>query len=52
MKIRQNNDMTDCIDLIYVKIEIEMSEPIWLGAVYDENQTRQRLDRSCKCILC
>lgn len=34
------------------KNKIELSWPIKAGAVYDENKTEQRHDRSYKCILC
>lgn len=37
--------MIDHISLVYAKIEIELSEPIKLGAVYYENQIRQQHDR-------
>ena len=43
MKPRQNNDMTGCISVVY--IEIELSWPIGQGAVYEENQTGQRYDQ-------
>ena len=36
-KTRQDNDMTDCIGTIYVENETELSWPIKLGVVYDEN---------------
>ena len=29
MKIRQNNDMNDRIDLVYIETETELSGPIW-----------------------
>ena len=35
-KTRQENDVSDRITLVYAKIETELSEPIWLGVVYDE----------------
>lgn len=37
MKTRQNNDVTDHIDLVYIETRIELLWPIWLGAIYDEN---------------
>ena len=52
MKTKQDNDMTNRINLVYVEIEIELSIPIWPSAVFDENQTRQQRDRSYKCGLC
>ena len=38
-KIWQDNDMIDCIDLVYIETENELLGPIWPGVVYDENQT-------------
>lgn len=37
-KTRKNNDVTNCIGLVYVKIEIELLGPIWLGVVFEKNQ--------------
>lgn len=37
--------MTNRIGAVYAKNETNMSWTIELGAVYDENQTEQRLDR-------
>ena len=37
METRQNNDVIDYIDLVYVKTKIELFWPIWSGAVYIEN---------------
>ena len=45
-KIWQDNDVTNRIGLVYAEIEFELSRPIWLFKVYDENQTRQRQDQS------
>lgn len=45
-KTKQENDMADHIGLVYVEIETQLSIPMWLGAIYDENQTGKRLDRS------
>ena len=39
MKTR-HDDVTDHIGLVYTKTEIELSGPIWLGLVCDENQIR------------
>ena len=36
---RQDNDVTDRTGLVYVETEIELSVPIWVGVVCDENQT-------------
>ena len=41
MKIRQVNDVIDCTSAIYIENEIELSWPIGLGAICDENQIRQ-----------
>lgn len=51
MKTKQENDMIDHLSLVYAKTKIEMSGSIWLGVVYDENQTEQRRDPSYKCRL-
>ena len=51
IKTRRDNDVADCIDLVYAKIETELLGPIWSSAVYDANQTRQRYDPSYKCNL-
>ena len=44
MKTRQNNDMIDCIGLVYAEIETQLVGPIWPSAVYDENYTERRCD--------
>ena len=46
MKIRQDNNMIDCINLVYAKIKIELLGPIWSGAVSNEYQIAQWCDRS------
>ena len=38
-KTKQDNDVNDSIDLVYAKIKTQLSLPIWLDAVYDENNT-------------
>ena len=43
-KSREDNDRNDRIGLVYIKIEIELSRPMWLGAICDENQIRQQFD--------
>ena len=40
--------MIDHIDLVYAEIETELLEPIWPGTICEENQTRQRRDKSYK----
>ena len=47
-KTRQDNNIINRISLVYSDIEIELSGPIWLGAVCDEYQAGQRFDRSYK----
>lgn len=37
-KIKQDNDMTDCIGLVYSKIETKLSRPIKLVAICDETK--------------
>ena len=44
--------MTDYIGLAYAKNDIDLSGPIGLGVVYDENQTRQWCEKLNKCSLC
>ena len=39
MKTRQDNNVTDHIDLVYTKIETKLPILIWLNAVYNENHT-------------
>lgn len=36
--------MTDCIGVVYIETKIELSWPIYLGTVCDENQTTQQHD--------
>ena len=40
-KTRHDNDVIDCINMVYVKIEIELLGPIELDVVCYQNQTRQ-----------
>ena len=35
MKVRQDNDVTDCIGIVYAKNDIELYKPIISGAVCD-----------------
>ena len=37
MKTRKDNDVTNCIGVVYVENEIELSWPIRPSVVYDEN---------------
>lgn len=41
MKPRKENDMADCIGVVYVKTKTKLLRTIEPGVVYDENQTRQ-----------
>lgn len=41
MKVRQDNDVTNRISLVYTKIETDLLRPIQLGAFSDENQIGQ-----------
>ena len=36
--------MTNCTSKVYVENESGLSQPIELGAIYDENKTRKRHD--------
>lgn len=40
-KMRLENDLTDCIDSLYVENEIKLSRPIEQGTVYDKDQIGQ-----------
>lgn len=41
VKTRQDNNMTDRTDVIYIENEIKFLWPIDSGMVYDKNQTKQ-----------
>ena len=43
--------MTNCTSKVYVENETGLSQPIELGAIYDENKTRKRHDWSYRCAL-
>ena len=45
-KTRYDNNVIDCLNLVYLKIETELLGTISLGAVHDENHTGQRHDQS------
>lgn len=51
MEMTQDNDVIDYTGLIYVENDSELSRPIRLSTVHDENHTRQQCDRSYKCGL-
>lgn len=34
---KQDSYVTDCIGLVYIETEMELSGPIWLNTVYNEN---------------
>ena len=40
-KTKHDNNVTNCIGLVYAETKTKLLGPIWLGAVYDENQTGQ-----------
>ena len=44
MKTKQDNDMTNHISAVYVENDTELSWPIGLGAVCEENQIGQQRD--------
>ena len=44
MKTRQDNNMTDGISAFYIENDIELSWPIRLVIICDENQTGQKCD--------
>lgn len=52
MKMTQDNNITNRTGAVYAENEIELSQPIGLGAVYDENWTTKRRERSYRCDLC
>ena len=37
MKMKQDNDMTDHTNLVYVETKIKLLGPIWSGAFYFNN---------------
>ena len=39
-KTRQNNDVIDCIGVVYIKNKIKLSWSIKQGEVYEESDTR------------
>lgn len=50
-KARQDNNVTNHIDLVYAEIEIELSRPIWPSVVCDENHIGQQHGRLYNCII-
>ena len=52
IKTRKDNNVTNRIGLVYVRIETELMGSIWSSAVHDENKIGQRCDRSYRCVLC
>ena len=46
MKTKQDNDLIDCIGVIYAETKIELLGPIKLSVVCYQNQTRQWHDWS------
>ena len=51
MKTKQDNDVIDRIDVVYVENKTELSWPIGPSTVCDENQTWQWHDQSNKSSL-
>ena len=51
MKTRQDNDVTDRTDAVYAENQNELPCLIGLGAIYEENNTWQRCDKSYKSSL-
>lgn len=47
-KTKEDNDVTKKTNVVYIKNNIELSWLIWLGVIYEENQTIQWHDRSCR----
>ena len=39
-KTKEDNNMTNCIDPLYTKNEIELSWPIRYGTIYHKEKTR------------
>ena len=37
MKTRKDNDMTNCMGLVYIDSNNELSRPIWQSVVNEEN---------------
>lgn len=52
MKTKQDNDVTDCIGVVYTENKTRLLWPIRLGAICDENHTGQRHDWSYRSSLC
>ena len=45
-KTKEDNDVIDHIGVVYIKNDIELSWPIGLSVICDENYTGQRCDES------
>ena len=52
MKTTQDNEVIDCIGVVFTEIETKLLRPIEPSVVCDENQIGQRHDRSYKSGLC
>lgn len=50
-KIRQDNNVTDCIGVVYVEIGIELSRPIRQNKVYYEKKIGNPPEPSYRCNL-
>ena len=51
MKSSEDNNVTNCIGLVYVEIKIKLTRLIELGVIYDENKTWQWRDQLDRCNL-
>ena len=51
MKSREDEDMNDRINVVYVENKVKPSWPIELGAVYYKNKIGQRHEWSYRCSL-
>lgn len=51
MKTRQENNVTNRTSAVYAENNTELLRPIELGEDCDENQIKQRHERSYKCDL-
>ena len=51
MKTRQDNDVIDCIGVVFAETETELLRTIESSAVCDENKIEQKHDQSYRCNL-
>ena len=52
MKTRQDNNMINCISMVYVEDETKLSSPIEPSEIYDENHKGQWNEWPYKCGVC